>query len=274
MLPRLWDTGGAISSANVPRYRSSALAPSRYPYAPHTGYLVNLPTLHQRQDLRTSHVKLDNFIHGNITGLTNAMKKFPGLINIINPALMRPTPTNHEQCSPYDRQSSRMSFTVTARSYIRVTQILKLHVESASPYEGHTSRINFARLLDPTSGLLRNTSGLTKILPWLRLTLLTTLSLWGAPSERPRQEDAPSTTPRRTRVRPSSVYYPKMGSDTFLSMFRLCSCGTKPQRSENYHFVMMLSWEPQCHRDIIMRTPRITGKPRFSCSRGPKITPN
>ena len=30
-------------------------------------------------------------------------------------------------------------------------------------------------------------------------------------------------------------------SDTFLSMFRLCSCGTKPQRSENHHFVMTSS---------------------------------
>ena len=54
--------------------------------------------------------------------------------------------------------------------------------------------------------------------------------------------------------------------DTFLSMFRLCSCGTKPQRSENHHFVMTSSWEPQCHHDIIMRTPRITGKPKFSWS--------
>ena len=54
-----------------------------------------------------------------------------------------------------------------------------------------------------------------------------------------------------------------MPSDTFLSMFRLCSCGTKPQRSKNHHFVMMSSWEPQCHHDIIMRTPRITGKPGF-----------
>ena len=57
-------------------------------------------------------------------------------------------------------------------------------------------------------------------------------------------------------------------SDTFLSMFRLCSCGTKPQRSENHHFVMTSSWEPQCHHDIIMRTPRITGKPKFSWSGG------
>ena len=56
--------------------------------------------------------------------------------------------------------------------------------------------------------------------------------------------------------------------DTFLSTFRLCSCGTKPQCSENHHFVMTSSWEPQCHHDIIMRTPRITGKPKFSWSGG------
>ena len=76
-----------------------------------------------------------------------------------------------------------MSFTATAALYIRVTQILKLRMETASPYEGHTSRTFFAWLLDPTSGLLHHTSGLPKILPWLCLTLLTTLGLWGAPSE-------------------------------------------------------------------------------------------
>ena len=59
--------------------------------------------------------------------------------------------------------------------------------------------------------------------------------------------------------------------DMILSMFRLCSCGTKPQRSENHHFVMTSSWEPQCHHDIIMRTPRITGKPKFSWSGGPQL---
>ena len=55
----------------------------------------------------------------------------------------------------------------------------------------------------------------------------------------------------------------------FYQCLRLCSCGTKPQRSENHHFVMTSSWEPQCHHDIIMRTPRIIGKPKFSCSGGP-----
>ena len=45
MLPRLWDPGGASSTPNVPRDQSRALAPSRYPYAPRTGHLVNLPSL-------------------------------------------------------------------------------------------------------------------------------------------------------------------------------------------------------------------------------------
>ena len=162
---------------------------------PHTGHLVNLPNLRRWQDLHTSHVKVDNFIHGNITGLHIAVKKNTGSINVIIPALMRPTPMNHEHCSLYDRQSSRTTFTATAISYIRVTQILKLRMQTASPYEGHTSRTIFARLLDPASGLLRHTSGLPKILPWLRLTLLTTLGLWGAPSEQPRQVNVPRTTP-------------------------------------------------------------------------------
>ena len=49
----------------------------------------------------------------------------------------------------------------------------------------------------------------------------------------------------------------------FYQCLRLCSCGTKPQHSEDHHFVMTSSWEPQCHHDIIMRTPRITGNPSF-----------
>ena len=61
---------------------------------------------------------------------------------------------------------------------------------------------------------------------------------------------------------------PRLGVTRFYQCLRLCSCGTKPQRSENHHFVMMSSWEPQCHHAIIMRTPRITGKPKFSCSGG------
>ena len=165
VLPRLWDPGGVSSSPNTPRDQSRTIAPSRYPYAILTGYLIHRPSLRRWKDLRTCHVKLDNFIHGNITGLTTAMKKITGSINVINPALTRPTPTHHERDNPYDRQSSRTNFNATATSYIRVTQNLKRRVETASPYEGHTSRTFFARLLDPTSGLLRHTSGLPKILP-------------------------------------------------------------------------------------------------------------
>ena len=106
MIPRQWDPGGIRSSPNVHRDRSRALAPSRYPYAPPMGHLVSLPNLQHWQDLRTSHVKLDIFIHGNITGLNIAIKKITGSINVIIPALMRPTPTHHECCNPYDRQSS------------------------------------------------------------------------------------------------------------------------------------------------------------------------
>ena len=100
------------------------------------GYLVNLPNLQRWQDLRMSHVKLEIFIHGNITGLNITMKKITRLINIIIPALTRPTPTNHKCCNPYDRQSSRMNFTVTVTSYIWVTQNFTVCIETASPYEG------------------------------------------------------------------------------------------------------------------------------------------
>ena len=140
VLPRLWDPGGVSSSANTPRDLSRTIAPSRYPNALLTGYLINLPSLRRWQDLRTSHVNLDNFIHGNIAGHTTAMHKITGSINVIIPALTRPTPTHHERGNPYDRQSSRTNFNATATSYIRVTQNLKRRVETASPYEGHTSR--------------------------------------------------------------------------------------------------------------------------------------
>ena len=93
-------------------------------------------------------MKLDIFIHGNITGLNIAMKKITGSINVI-------------------------ISTLTVTVYIRVTQNLKLHMETASAYEGHTSHTSFARLLDPTSGLLRHTSVLLKILPWLHDTIPT-----------------------------------------------------------------------------------------------------
>ena len=78
VLPRLWDPGRVSSSPNTPRDQSRTIAPSRYPYALLTGYLINLPSLRRWQDLCTSHVKVDNFIHGNITSLTNDMKKLPG----------------------------------------------------------------------------------------------------------------------------------------------------------------------------------------------------
>ena len=162
VLPRLWDPGGVSSTPNTLRDLSRTIAPSRYPNALLTGYLIYLPSLQPWQDLHTSHVKLVNFIHSNITGLTTAMKKITGSINIINPALTQPTPTHHEHDNPYDRQSSRTNFNATATSYIRDTQNLKRHVETTSPYEGHTSRTFFARLLDSTSGLLRHTSGLPK----------------------------------------------------------------------------------------------------------------
>ena len=201
------------------------------------------------------------------------MKKITGSINVINPTLTRPTPMHHERGNPYDRQSSRTNFTAAATLYIRVTQNLKRRMETTSPYEGHTSCTFFARLLDPTSGLLRHTSGLPKILPRLRLTLLTMLGLWGVPYERPRYGDAPRSTPTyylggRMYVR-CRFTTPRWRVTRFYQCLRLCSCGTKPQRSENRHFVMTSSWEPQCHHDIIMRTPRITGKPKFSCSGGP-----
>ena len=195
VLPRLWDPGGVSSSANTPRDLSRTIAPSRYPDALLTGYLINLPSLRRWQDLCTSHVNLDNFIHGNIAGRTTAMHKITGSINVIIPVLTRPTPIHHERGNPYDRQSSCMNFNATATSYIRVTQNLKRRVEIASPYEGHTSRTFYTRLLDSTSGLLCHTSGLPEILPRLRLTLLIMLCRWGVSYERPRLDDAPRTTP-------------------------------------------------------------------------------
>ena len=195
VLPRLWDPGGVSSSANTPRDLSRTIAPSRYPNTLLTEYLATQPSLRRWQDLRTSHVKLDNFINGNIAGRTTAMHKITGSINVIIPVLTRPTPTHHERGNPYDRQSSRTNFNATATSYIRVTQNLKRRMEIASPYKGHTSRTFYTRLHDTTSGLLRHTSGLPKILPRLRLTLLVMVGLWGVPYERPRLVNAPRTTP-------------------------------------------------------------------------------
>ena len=127
------------------------------------------------------------FIHGNITGFNTAMTKITININTNIPTLMQPTPTHYKLCflhvthkCPDDRQSSCSSFTVTVTLYIWVTQILKLCVETTSPYKGHTSCSSFSRLLHLTSGLLHHISGLPKILYWLHLTLLMILALWGA----------------------------------------------------------------------------------------------
>ena len=90
MLPRLWDPLGVRSTPKVPTMhldRSRLLAPSRYPYASHKGHLVNLTSLRRWQDLHTSHLKLDIFIHRNITGLNTAMTKITVNINVNIPAL-------------------------------------------------------------------------------------------------------------------------------------------------------------------------------------------
>ena len=87
VLPRLWDPGEVSSSPNTPRDLSRTIAPSRYPYALLTGYLVSLPNLQRWQDLHTSHMKLGNSIHGNIAGLAIAMKKIARSINVIIPVL-------------------------------------------------------------------------------------------------------------------------------------------------------------------------------------------
>ena len=83
---------------------------------------------------RPSHVSREtrHFYSREYSWSNNVMKKIPRSINVINPALTRLTPTHHECCNPYDRQSSRMSFTATATSYIWVTQNLKRRMETAS----------------------------------------------------------------------------------------------------------------------------------------------
>ena len=74
-------------------------------------------------------------------------------------------------------------------------------------------------------GLLRNTSGLPKILHWLCLTLLTMLGIWEAPYEQPRQGDAPRSTP--TYYRGGRMYVccqfttPRWGVTRFYQRLRL-----------------------------------------------------
>ena len=78
---------------------------------------------------------------------------------------------------PYHKQSSCSTFNVTETLYIWVTQNPHLHVESTSPYEGHTSCPTFLGLLHPTSRFFCNTSGIPKILHWIHLTPLVMLAL-------------------------------------------------------------------------------------------------
>ena len=78
------------------------------------------------------------------------MTKIPVNINANIPALTQPTLMHYELCflcmaheCPYDRQSSCVIPTVTATSYIWVIENSDLHVETTSPYEGHTSWPSF-----------------------------------------------------------------------------------------------------------------------------------
>ena len=52
VLPRLWDPGGVSSSANTPRDLSRTIAPSRYPNALLTGYLVTARPSHVSRESR------------------------------------------------------------------------------------------------------------------------------------------------------------------------------------------------------------------------------
>ena len=145
MLPR-WDPGGVRPTPNVPRDQSRTLAPSRYPYAPYKGHLVNLTSQQRWQDLCMFHMNFNIFIHGKTTETNNAMTKITSLINVNIPALTRQLRRTmnfafyawHIHALTTD-SSSHMSFTVTATSYIRVTKILKLHVETTSRHTSHPS---------------------------------------------------------------------------------------------------------------------------------------
>ena len=93
---------------------------------------------------------LNIFIHGIITEFNTAIMKIAVNINANIPALMRPTLTYYELCflhvahtCPDDRQSSHSGYTATVTSYIQVIQILKLRMETTSPYEEHTSCSSF-----------------------------------------------------------------------------------------------------------------------------------
>ena len=153
------------------------------------------------------------------------------------------------------------------RRNVYATNIDDTYIDSPTPYIDHVPD-------SPYGGI---------DLPLDEFYQVHALSSRHPPSQRPGQPSRPPFRPQSQHPRPTKpirrydgpIFLPPQiykllseDADMFLSMFRLCSCGTKPQRSENHHFVMMSSWEPQCHHDIIMRTPRITGKPKFSWSGG------
>ena len=83
-------------------------------------HLVDLPNLRQWQDLRMSHVKLDNFYSREYYWCKSRHAKN----SRVDQRYHSRVDATH-CCSPYDRQSSRTSFTATTTSYIRVTQNLK-----------------------------------------------------------------------------------------------------------------------------------------------------
>ena len=145
VLSRLRDPGGVRATPNVPIDQSRTLAPSRYPYTPCKGHLVNLTSLQCWQDIHTFHVKLDVLIHWNNTECNTAMMKIPMYIYANIPMLTQPILMHNECCFlcmayayPYNRLSSHVSFTVSVTSYIRVSQILDLCMETTSPYKGPT----------------------------------------------------------------------------------------------------------------------------------------
>ena len=98
--------------------QSRSLATSRYPYAPHKGHLVNLTSQRRWQDIHKFQVNLKIFIHRNTTESITAMTKNTGNTCVNIPALTQPTLMHYELCF--------------------------LHVETTSPYEGHTSRTSLS----------------------------------------------------------------------------------------------------------------------------------
>ena len=96
-------------------------------------------------------MKLNIFIHGNTTESNTAMTKKTGNISTNIPVLTQPTLMHYELCflcvahaCPYDKQSSCTISTATAILYIWVTKHSDLHMESASPNEGHSHRPSFS----------------------------------------------------------------------------------------------------------------------------------